>query len=236
MDRIRAVLFDIDGTLLDSNDASAHAWLDALRGHGKEVPYDRVRSAIGGGGAKLLREVADIDADSVLGRSINDRRIAILKAHYVPDLGPHPGARALVDRIRSRGLVCAAVSSAGSAEIDDLLKAAAVFDLIDLVVSSNDADPESNLVDVALERLRIEPNEAIFVGDTRYDVAAATRVGMPIIAFRCGGSTDDDLEGALAIYDGPADLLTHFGDSPIAQALESTRPPPFPRRSAAREY
>src|SRR6187549_1427258 len=112
MAHVRAVLLDIDGTLLDSNDAHAHAWLDALRGHGKNVPFDLVRSKIGMGGDKLLREVADIDEDSVEGRSITDRRIAIFKAHYLPDIGPLPGARAIVDRLRSRGLICAAVTSA----------------------------------------------------------------------------------------------------------------------------
>src|SRR4051812_35880248 len=101
MSRIRAVLFDIDGTLLDSNDAHAHAWLDALRGHGRDVPFDLVRSKIGMGGDKMLRDLAHVDEDSPMGRSINERRLAIFKAHYLADLGPLPGARALVDRLRS---------------------------------------------------------------------------------------------------------------------------------------
>src|SRR3954453_19348968 len=98
MARIRAVLFDIDGTLLDSNDAHAHAWLDALRGHGRSVPFDLLRSKIGMNVEKLLRDIAGIDANSVEGRSINERRAAILKAHYLSDTGPFPGARVLVDR------------------------------------------------------------------------------------------------------------------------------------------
>src|SRR6478672_3152984 len=108
MARIRAVLFDIDGTLLDSNDAHAHAWLDSLRGHGHSVPFEKVRSKIGIGGDKLLPEVIGIAHDSVEGRSITERRTMILKAHYLPDVGPFHGARVLVDRLRSRGLVCAA--------------------------------------------------------------------------------------------------------------------------------
>src|SRR6478609_6346855 len=117
MARIRAVLFDIDGTLLDSNDAHAHAWLDSLRGHGRNVPFEKVLAHIG------------IDHESVEGLSIAERRSVIFKAHYLPDLGPFHGARVLVDRLRSRGLVCAAVSSASADDIADLLRAAGVADL-----------------------------------------------------------------------------------------------------------
>src|SRR5262245_55759075 len=136
MTRIRAVLFDIDGTLLDSNDAHAHAWLDALRGHGTNVPLALVRSKIGKGGDALLREVAGIDIDSDLGRSIAERRVALLKAHYLADVGPFAGARVLVDRLRSRGLALAAVTSANADELADLLRAAGVADLIEVCITA----------------------------------------------------------------------------------------------------
>jgi beta-phosphoglucomutase-like phosphatase (HAD superfamily) len=137
---VRAVLFDIDGTLLDSNDAHAHAWLDALHGHGRSVPFEVVRSKIGMGGDKLLRALAGVDAESVEGRSISQRRIAIFKAYYLPDLGPLPGARVLVDRVRSRGLTCVAVTSSRRDELADLLREAAVADLMDAAVTADDVD------------------------------------------------------------------------------------------------
>src|SRR5262249_6134662 len=140
MARIRAVLFDIDGTLLDSNDAHAHAWLDALRGHGRDLPFDTVRSKIGMSGDRLMRELAGVEESSIEGRSIKERRTAIFKACYLPDLGPLPGARALVDRLRSRGLVCATVTSASGGELGDLLREAAVADLMDHLVTSDDVD------------------------------------------------------------------------------------------------
>lgn len=232
MARIRAVLFDIDGTLLDSNDAHAHAWLDALRGHGKNVPYELLRSKIGMGGDKLLRQVAGIDEDSVEGRSITERRVAILKAHYLDDVGPFPGARVLVDRLRSRGFVCAAVTSAKAADAADLLRIAAVADILDPVITSDEADaskPEPDLVEIAVERLGLTADECILVGDTPYDVEAATRAGVPVVAFRCGGWGDADLHGAVAIYDGPAELSSRLDDSPIVRGVDASERPSLPR-------
>ena len=218
MARYRAVLFDIDGTLLDSNDAHAHAWLDALRGHGKNVPFDLVRSMIGMGGDKLLAKLAGIDHESVEGRSITERRIALLKAHYLPDIGPFEGARALVERLRARGLTCAAVSSAKSDDVADLLRIATVADLLDPVISADDAEnskPDPDLVNVAVRRLGVNASDCIFIGDTPYDIEACQRAGVPVIAFRSGGWRDRDLDGAIAVYDGPHDLAMRIDASPI---------------------
>lgn len=226
MTGIRAVLFDVDGTLLDSNDAHAHAWLDALRGHGKDVPYERIRALIGMGSDHLLRELADIDADSPEGRRLVERRSAVFKAHYLPDLGPLPGARMLVDRVRSRGLRCVVVTSSSAAEIADLLRAAAVADLVDVIVSADDADrskPSPDLVEVALERLGLRPDEAILVGDTPYDVIAAKEAGVACIALRSGGYRDRELASAIAIYGGPAELASRLDDSPIIRGVEEGR-------------
>lgn len=219
MARIRAVLFDIDGTLLDSNDAHAHAWLDALRGHGKNVPFEHVRSRIGMGPERILRELVDMDARGAEGRALTERRSAVFKAHYLADLGPLPGARVLVDRIRSRGLSCVAVTSASAADLADLLRVAAVADLMDMVVTGDDLDPSSSvgLVELALERVGADAAETIFVGDTPYDIAAAKRASVGAIALRSGGWKDADLADAIAIYDGPAELASRLDDSPIAQ-------------------
>ncbi|MBX3216311.1 MAG: HAD family hydrolase [Labilithrix sp.] len=233
MARIRAVLFDIDGTLLDSNDAHAQAWLDSLRGHGRNVPFELVRSKIGMGADKLLAELVAVDHESVEGKSIRDRRARIFTAQYLPDLGPFHGARVLVDRLRSRGLVCAAVSSASAEDIAPLLRAAGVADLIDVVVSADDADrskPDPDLVEIALDRIELTPGEALMIGDTPYDIAAGERAGVPVVALRCGGGwSDADLAGAIAIYDDPADLSSQLDRSPLALDRESN--PPSARRT-----
>lgn len=227
--RVRAVLFDIDGTLLDSNDAHAHAWLDALRGHGVDLPFEHIRSAIGMGGDKLLRTVADIDPESDLGRSIASSRAAIVKSHYLADMAPLPGARALVDRIRARGLLCAAVTSATQDEARELLVAAGVADLIGTVITADDADrtkPDPDSVGAALEKLDVGPEEAIMIGDTPYDVAACRRAGVGIIALRSGGRTDRELFGAAAIYEDAAELSMHLESSPILRRTSPRETPP----------
>jgi HAD superfamily hydrolase (TIGR01509 family) len=237
MARIRAVLFDIDGTLLDSNDAHAHAWLDALRGHGKDVPFDLVRSKIGKGGDKLLMEVAGIDDQSLEGKLLSERRVAVFKAHYLPDLGPTPGARALVERLRSRGLARAIVTSAKGDELADLMRQAAVVNLFDALVTSDDADnskPDPDLVTVGLQRLGVGPREAVMIGDTPYDIVAAARAGVSTIALRCGGWKDRDLDGAIAIYDNPADLIARIDQSPLALGVEDTMPAPSSRKPRGR--
>lgn len=228
MARIRAVLFDIDGTLLDSNDAHAHAWLDALRGHGIDVPYDLVRSKIGMGGDKLLKDVASIDHESTEGRLLGDRRRAVFKALYLPDCAPLPGARSLVERLRTRGLRRAVVTSASAAELADLMRVAAVANLFDFEITADDADaskPDPDLVNVALEKLEVGPREAVMIGDTPYDIAAAARAGVSTIAFRSGGWKDRDLDGAIAIYDHAQDLISRIDQSPLALGVDDTMPP-----------
>jgi HAD superfamily hydrolase (TIGR01509 family) len=233
MARVRAVLFDVDGTLLDSNDAHAHSWLDALRGHGIDVPFDLVRSKIGMGGDKLLMELAGIDHESVEGKLVNERRIAVLKAFYLPDLGPTPGARALVQRLKSRGLDCIVVTSSGKDDLADLLRAAAVADLLTDLVTADDADaskPSPDLVQVALDRFGLGPRDVVMLGDTPYDIAAARSACVSTIALRSGGWTERDLAGAIAIYDHPADLLSNLEDSPIALGVDDAVPAPESRR------
>src|SRR5690606_6271509 len=177
-------------------------------------------------------------ADSIEGRSLTERRTALLKAHYVPDLGPHAGARTLVERAKARGLTCAAVTSSNADELADLLRAAAVADLMDVVVTADDGDrskPDPDLVEVALERLGLSPDEAVFVGDSPYDVEAARRAGVTIVALRSGGFSDSELAGAAAIYDGPQDLASRIDQSPLMQGEEGRRITyGRPRRSAMR--
>jgi len=217
--KLEVVVLDIDGTLVDSNDAHARAWCDALAEEGFHPSFEKVRSLIGMGGDKLLPELTGISDEEPRGKKMSERRAEIFKEHYVPRLRPFPDVRALVEKITARGLRLVVATSANKEEVDPLLRIAGVDDLIDEKTSSDDAEkskPDPDIVQAAVKRARVRPHQALMLGDTPYDIESATRAGVPIIAFRCGGWGDDDLRGALAIYDGARDLLAHFDASAFA--------------------
>jgi HAD superfamily hydrolase (TIGR01509 family) len=206
---VTGVLLDVDGTLLDSNDAHARSWAEIFRRHGLSIAFERVRPLIGEGGDKLLPQLTGIDAESARGKAISDERRALFLEKYLPALVPTPGARLLVQRLRTKGVRVVVATSSNNKELDPLLAQAGVADLIPRATSSDDgaSKPDPDIVQAALREGRLEPGEAVMVGDTPYDIQAAQRAGVRAIALRCGGWWDDAaLAGALAIYDHPAEL------------------------------
>lgn len=216
---LKAVQIDIDGTLLDSNEAHAQAWVDVLRDGGHDVPFGAVRALIGKGGDKLLREVAGLDADSGEGKHLSDAQTQHFGEHFLKHLSPTPGARALLERLRDDGVRLVIATSAGGEQLAGLLKQAGVADLIDGTATSSDAKdskPDPDIVRAELDEAGVEPDEAMMLGDTPYDIESAGRAGVGTIAFRCGGWWDDAaLVGAQAIYDHPAALPETLVESPL---------------------
>jgi HAD superfamily hydrolase (TIGR01509 family) len=222
--RVKGVIFDVDGTLVNSNDAHAQAWLEALRSRNIDVPLSVIRNAIGMGGDKLLPRVARVDADSQLGQELSQRRGEIFRTQFLPTLRAFAQARNLLLALRAMGLKLGVASSAQKAELGALLDVAQVSDLLEAAASSGDAEhskPDPDIVGAALRRLDLSAGHALLIGDTPYDVEAAARAGVSSIALRCGGRSDRDLAGALAIYDDPADLLAHLQTSPIRRGVEA---------------
>jgi HAD superfamily hydrolase (TIGR01509 family) len=218
---VKGVIFDVDGTLVDSNDEHARAWVDGLAEFGYDVPYERVRALIGMGGDKVLPILTDLSADDAKGKRLAERREEIFAERYLPRVRPFPGARELLVRLRDEGLLVAVASSSKKEMLKRLLSLVGAEDLLDAKTSSDDADnskPDPDIVQAALRRLGESPDGAVMVGDTPYDVEAATGAGLKTIAFRCGGWKDGDLRGAAEIYDGPADLLAHLDQSILAAA------------------
>jgi HAD superfamily hydrolase (TIGR01509 family) len=218
MTRPRGVILDIDGTLLDSNDAHAQSWVQTFGEFGYTVTFEAVRPLIGMGGDKLLPKLTGVEADSELGEQMSARRRKHFLELYLPKLQPFPAVRELLQTLSGRGLSLVVATSAGGEEVKPLLRQAGIADLIDEKTSSSDAEeskPAPDIVEAAIERSGHEPSELIMLGDTPYDVEAAERAGIDIIALRCGGWPDSKLTGARAIYDDPADLLAHLAESPI---------------------
>ena len=217
--RLPAVILDMDGTLVDSNDAHAHAWVEALREAGHRVSFERIRPLIGMGGDKLLPEAIGLSEEEPEGARISKRRGEIFREKYLPNLQAIEGAADLVAHLKAEGHRLAVASSAKGDELEQLLRIAGIEELVEHRTSSSDADnskPSPDIIHAALDRLNCEPGDAVMIGDTPYDIEAARRAGMGTIAFRCGGWDDAGLRGALAVYDGPADLLRRYPDSPLA--------------------
>ncbi len=226
---LRAALVDVDGTLLDSNDAHARAWIEALHRSGYDVPYEKVRPLIGKGGDKLLKEVADLDDQTGEGKKITDERKDRFRRDYLPQLEATRGARELLQGLRARGVLVVVATSAGGDELAGLLKQAKVEDLVDTASTSSDAQdskPDPDIVVSALRKAGVRADQAVMIGDTPHDVAAALGAGVASIALRCGGWwTDDSLSKAMAIYDDPFDLLQHLDQVPGLHIRgSSTRP------------
>jgi phosphoglycolate phosphatase-like HAD superfamily hydrolase len=216
MIEIQTVLLDVDGTLIDSNDEHAYAWVDVGREFGYEIEYERVRRMIGMGGDKVLPELTGLTEDSAEGKRILERRGEIFRAQYAPLLQPFEGARDLLVRMRADGYQLVVATSASEEDLDVLLERAGLDDVIGKATSSDDADeskPAPDIIEAALAKGKTGPQNAVMLGDTPYDVKAANRAGVKCVALRCGGWEDDELRGAHAIYDDPADLLRRYSES-----------------------
>jgi HAD superfamily hydrolase (TIGR01509 family) len=221
---LKGVIFDIDGTLVDSNDAHAQSWVDTFAEAGYEVPFDAVRPLIGMGADKLLPQTIGIAHDSDEGKRLIKRRSEIFRERYLPRLKPLKGSRDLVLRVRADGLKPIVATSAKDEELKGLLKAAHVEDLMEEKATASDAKrskPDPDIVHAAIEESGIPAAQLVMIGDTPYDVEAAAKADVRTIAFRSGGWSDDALRGAVEIYDGPDDLLTHYDSSLIGKGRET---------------
>ena len=217
---MRGVIFDIDGTLVDSNDAHAHAWVEAFADAGYDVPFEVIRPLIGMGGDKVLPKTVGLKHDSREGKTLSKRRSEKFREKYLPALRALPGSRQLVERVRADGLKPIVATSAKDEELKGLLEAAEVADLMEERATASDAKrskPDPDIVVAAMEQAGLAAQELVMIGDTPYDVEAATRAGIAIIGFRSGGWKDADLAGAIEIYDGPAHLLASYSSSVLGR-------------------
>jgi HAD superfamily hydrolase (TIGR01509 family) len=214
------VLFDVDGTLVDSNYLHVHAWVRAFDAEGTPKPAWRIHRCIGMDGSRLLHTLTDNAPDDVLER-LSERHSEYYR-ELVPLLRPLPGARALLHRVADLGLQVVLASSAPDDELEVLLKVLDCDDVIGETTSSHDVDtakPEPGIVQVALDRAGMDTDNAVFVGDAVWDAYAAQRAGLACIGLLSGGTSGAELEaaGASPIFADPQDLLEHLESTRISE-------------------
>ena len=218
---LRGCLLDVDGTLIDSNDAHARSWVDVLQENDFDVTYAQVRALIGMGGDKLVRAVTGLDVERGRGKELASRRTERFRRDYLPSLCATPGARDLVARMKAEDLRLVIATSASEQELNVLLEQAGLSELIHRRTTSDDAEdskPDPDIVHAALRRGQLEPAATLMLGDTPYDIEAAERAGVRTIALRCGGWwADDALAGAVGIYDDPSELVRSYERSPLGE-------------------
>ncbi|KQP96742.1 HAD family hydrolase [Methylobacterium sp. Leaf117] len=220
---VRAVIFDIDGTLLDSVDLHAQAWVDAFAHFGVTVSHDQARSQIGKGGDQLLPVFLDAERMEREGEAIEAYRSDLFKRDYLPKVKPFPGVRALFQHLKEEGITLALASSGKGSEVAHYQSLLEIEDLTDVVVSSDDVErskPFPDIFQAALTKLApLSAEAAIVIGDTPYDAEAANKAGLRTVGVLCGGFPEAGLSaaGCIALYRDPQDLLDGYRDSPLAR-------------------
>ena len=226
---ITTVLLDVDGTLVDTNDAHARSWLLAFEEAGYAATFAHVRPLIGMGADHLLPSVSpDLRSDQDPGKRIARRRGEIFKERFLRSVRPMPGARELLLALKERNVRCVIATSAGESELVALLRIARIDDLVDAAASHNDASsskPSPEILKAALDKSGATTENSVMLGDTRYDLAAARAAGMPAISLRCGGASEADLAASDAVFDAPADLARAL----LSRSLREIVSDPAPR-------
>lgn len=210
-----AALFDVDGTLVDTNDLHAAAWQEAFRHFGLDKPVEAIRWQVGKGGDNLIPALFP-DLAEERREAIEDFRSDLFKRCYLPRAKPFPGVRALFERLAEDGVRIVLASSSHSEEVDFHLSLIGCADLVAATTSRDDVEsskPCPDVFEAALAKAAAgRAEEAAVVGDTPWDARAAARLGLRTVGFRCGGFPDDALveAGACELYDGPEDLLRRY--------------------------
>jgi HAD superfamily hydrolase (TIGR01509 family) len=218
---VRAVIFDVDGTMVDSVDLHARAWQEAFRHFGKEVSYEDVRQQIGKGGDHLMPVFLPKEQLEKQGKQIEEYRRNLFLRKYMPQVRRFPRGRELFERLRADGKKIALASSAKGDELDTYKRIARITDLLDTETSADDvkeSKPDPDVFEAALQRLKgIQPGDAVAVGDTPYDAEAAGKSGLRMIGVLSGGFPAEQLTaaGCVELYRDVAELLDKYEQSAL---------------------
>ena len=224
---IKAVILDVDGTLIDSVDAHAAAWQKALAEFGHFEDFQKIRHQIGKGGDTFLPVFLTRKQIEEYGKDLEKRRGEIYKNEYLPRVRAFPKVRELFHRILADGKKVALASSAPEGELEKNKEIADIADLVKTETSADDAEkskPHPDIFQAALKSLDdIPPENVVVIGDTPYDAEAADKIKLKTIGFLSGGFSEEDLRkaGCIKIYKDAADLLENYETSPLSNKAEA---------------
>ena len=217
---IKALILDIDGTLVDSNWQHVDAWREAFANEGFELDRQVIHDQVGKGGDNLVPTLVPA-APPVVQERLEKAQGPIYKGEYRDSVRPFPGARELILEANRRGMDVVLASSANGPDLDFYVELLDAKELLNSTTSKDDVEhskPCPDIFEGALEKLGIRPDEAVVVGDTPFDISAAAKIGLKTIAVRSGDFTDEQLAGAVEIYDDVADLLANYDSSYLSRS------------------
>lgn len=225
----KAIIFDIDGTLLDSVDLHAKAWQETFQHFGHEIPFQAIRDQIGKGGDQLLPVFLSKEELAEKQKALEEFRGSLFKKKYLSEVRPFPNVRQLFQMVKSHGQQAAIASSAKPEELEVYKKIADITDLVNVGTSSGDAKrskPHPDIFEAALAQLgdQVQPEDVVIVGDSPYDAEAARKAGVKAVGVLCGGFSRESLikAGCIAIYADPTEVLGKFENSPLVGKMEAT--------------
>lgn len=213
---IEAFIFDVDGTLIDSNDFHAEAWQKAFAKYGKKVSLEEIRPQIGKGADTLMPEFLTKEEIEKFGDELAEARGEIFKDEYLERVKPFPQVRELFQKISNDGKKIALASSSKKDEVEEYEKIADIEDLVEKETSSDDAEtskPEPDIFQAALKLLGNPALEKVLVvGDTPFDAIAASKAKLKIVGVLCGDFSEKALreKGCVEVFQNPADLLENY--------------------------
>ncbi len=216
----KAILFDVDGTLVDSNHFHVLAWAEVFHAAGHDFRLARLHAEIGQGADNYVRALLpDVDDDEV--EKLGKAHGRIFAREYLHRVKPFPGAHDLLRRCHEGGLKVMLASSATARDIKHHLDLLDAKRIVDGWTSADDvgcSKPCPDIFETAVRKAGVTPDDALVVGDTPFDIEAAKAAGIRTVAVRSGLFPDEKLGGAMALYDNVADLLERFDDSPLSPA------------------
>jgi HAD superfamily hydrolase (TIGR01509 family) len=219
---LKAVLCDIDGTLLDSNAFHAESWQRTFEHFGFPADFEAIVKQIGKGGEYLLPNFVPADRLPDLEKELSSYRKQLFHREYIDRVVPFADARRLLERMKQRGLRIAVATSSEKEDLEAFKTVLKIHDLIEEDATADDADkpkPEPDIFQAALKILAVRPEDALALGDTPWDVEAARKAGVRTVAVQSGGWRKEELmeAGALAVYVDVADILRNFDQSPFSE-------------------